>query len=84
MSDTTLGNIRENWKFFVLIFLIGMAYADQKARDKEFYNLNARVEKKIKILNEVKQDVVELNKKSEVEAEREKFVLHRLKILENK
>ena len=83
IKDKTLSSIRENWKFFVLIFLIGMAYAEQKGRDTRFENLTSRVDKKIKVLYEIKLDVLELNKKSAVEGEAEKHILYRIKNLED-
>jgi len=84
IKDRTLSSIRDNWKFFVLIFLIGMAYAEQKSRATSFHNLSDRVDKKIRVLYDIKLEVLQLNKKSAVEEETEKHLLYRIKSIEEK
>ena len=83
VKDKTLSNIRENWKFFVLIFLIGMAYAEQKGRDKDFTNLSNRVDKKIQLLNHLEKEVKQLEKDAAITMEKETLVLYRIDKLEN-
>ena len=68
MSESKLlGDIKSNWKFLVLIFLIGVAYSDQKTQRDKFNNLEQRVQKKIKIQNDLKEDIKELQLKNAFE-----------------
>lgn len=83
-KSKALSNIRENWKFFVLIFLIGVAYADSKGFMKDFANLSDRVDKKIQVQNSIINDVTELKIQQAVEQALEKQIEYRLEQLENK
>ncbi len=68
MSESKLlTNVRENWKFFVLIFLIGVAYSDQKTQRDKFNTLERRVQNKIEIQNELKESIKELELKNAFE-----------------
>ncbi len=81
-KSKVLSNIRENWKFFVLIFLIGVAYADSKAFLKDFTNLSDRVDKKIQVQNEIREDIMQLLIQQAVEKETAKYTDYRIKQLE--
>lgn len=74
-----LTDVKSNWKFFVIIFLIGVAYAENKAFLNNFINLSTRVDKKIKLQNDMNSDIIELRIKQAVDDEHERFIEYLIK-----
>ena len=82
-KDNLLSNIRDNWKFFVVIFLMGMAYSENESQKQKFNNLSERVDKKIQVIYENSKEIRALEFNQIKLQGEEKMVLYRLKKLED-
>ena len=83
-KDKTLSSIRDNWKFFVLIFLVGMAYNDSETHKQKFKTLEDRVDKKIRVIYQNVSGIKKIERVQVVDQEKEKLVLYRLNEIEKK
>ena len=61
-KEDPFSGIKNNWRFIVLIFLVGGAYFQFSQMQKDIETLNLRLDKKIKILNQNDDRIHELDK----------------------